>query len=450
MPGTPIQIAADGMINLHPDGEVVLADEGEACCCGEDRFVRALDCCDPRDGAWFPVTAHCHDSLYPFWQPEQQRHIYDGRRCRGVPPDAIVRTRERIEIEFPGEPIIETSVIECINSCTDARCPTCPECCTWGWLPTACATSPPGPGICVHCGGSWRFEIELAAAYEQTSSYAQGVINTGGPVPGWRAPDCYDTEAPPNAYYLYGRTTLEPTSRVRGSLRASFEVSCDEQGWSVNELEYIERWLYDSWGYNVPPFGGNGPPPLDVYTRTHDSWETLANGWDHPGANALPRESQAPGGGVRPSWYCGFWPGKLPYYPMGWAAVQGYVPPDEAYPFDGCGGSWTHSEPAPGAVIHAPCVRAMVEPLVVATMQWSAAYNQFGGTASITSARRGGYLGSSFGTLRDTSSYQAMWSMTPIVPCPPGLRPCEGDPTPLPTALQMLRAMALTRSSPRV
>lgn len=43
MPGVPVQLAADGAINLHPDGAVILADDGEACCCGP-----ALpECCLP-------------------------------------------------------------------------------------------------------------------------------------------------------------------------------------------------------------------------------------------------------------------------------------------------------------------------------------------------------------------------------------------------------------------
>lgn len=447
MPGTPIQLAADGAVNLHPDGDVILADAGEACCCGEASYVRALDCCDPRRGAWISVAARCVGSLaQPFWWPGQTARIFDGQRCRGVAPDAPVRTRERIEAEYPGEPILETDTVECGVACTDPRCPHCPECCTYGLMPAPCSV-PPQPDECVHCGGSWRFELVVQAHVQTASSSIGGLVVVGSPPSGWRSPDCTHEGS---LYYLTGWSQILPTHRRSFALRAVFEVTCDESGRHVSEVEYLEQHREETWDRTpLAPHPDTGsPPPLNAYTTQHQVLrdDTYA-GWDHPLA-ILPREPGGPGWpGVAESRYCGFAPPDLPFATLGHEAVRDVSPPDVTPP---CATAWSHGWRAVDPPILVPCIAVHVEHDATASMLAAAMYDRFGGEVDYRGDYRSGFSGSRYGTEVRESRYTAAWTVTPIVPCPPGLEPCGGV-TPLPTTAQILMAFARAAAGvPRV
>lgn len=475
MAGTPIQLGPDGAVNLHPDGAVILAPEGEACCCGgEPLFVRARDCCDRLAIAfWVPVGVCCARTGEPAWAPGR-RVVFrldwpPGHVCLGIDADAPVRDRAGIVRDFPDDnnQVLDTfagagpgcpdGAIECVAGCGDPACPECPPCCTYSLsTPGVCGNVEP----CLACGASWVFSIEIDLEDRiDHEPLLGGFTTTGsGGVPnipdGWRDPDCvWVPPFQPDATYADWITGHPAIPALRRTLRVRAGVVrvCDPQGrasysCSMDHRDAIDRWdLLTVEAPTFPPRFGDGyvqGPLQRQIIEAHEcrSPEVVTFLASIRGILALGDDFEP---GIAPHWLCNLRPAAVLEW-LGGTGLGSFQPQECSGgqdPFRDCDGSCARLVVDP-MTNESPCRRVLAQSLGAdrtgQSLTWSASRGPGGGHLDLTARMERGAW---------ERRVTARWTMTTLVPCPPGASPC-GEPGPgLLTALDLLTAYA---SVPRV
>lgn len=179
-------------------------------CCGPVRYVRAVDCCNALEGIWIRVDARCEDGGLPVYRPnERVTVLYPvNNHCYTTDIDEPIRSRDEIELEFPGEIIVDYTVFACLT-CEDDRCRDCPDCCTTD-LEWQCAPA----GRCVECGRSWTYTVTSTATYEVWTGGQYSTQALAGSQPPWYPePDCsfYGSDT---RFYLGWIWTCQPYRAV--------------------------------------------------------------------------------------------------------------------------------------------------------------------------------------------------------------------------------------------
>ncbi len=169
-------------------------------CCTEGNYRRIFECCASCRFVFVP-SAYL-DLLGGEWAGTL---LIAGKCYSG--PEAIDRTREQIEADFPDAQIfdasdIEESPLDCAAARASSFCPACNECCLTGYVSRQCFQgfqNPDRPSVCCNWGRQWTLAWTQTRLFQVQQFFGNVTNDTCGCF--WESPppiqtdECFTSQA---------------------------------------------------------------------------------------------------------------------------------------------------------------------------------------------------------------------------------------------------------------